>query len=112
MLPNDGLLVERVDWHLEETVAGDYEDALSAFETWKAAEQPITVRCAALASALKTSTWARISWEWGARAESVQALRLLLQLLRERHPVLRERFWPAASRFDGTTTSDQSPDWF
>ena len=73
----------------------DYQDSLAAYATWRSLDQPTTTRCAALAFALQTlrsvcaractaeraSTWARVAWEWGARSESVAALRQLFQLL-------------------------------
>ena len=92
----------------------DYQDSLAAYATWRSLDQPITTRCAALAFALQTlrsvcaractaeraSTWARVAWEWGARSESVAALRQLFQMLQSTRIPLSEPFWPASSRFD------------
>jgi FkbM family methyltransferase len=126
-LSREGLLVDNVfDWNPNDIAADGYEKALSAFTLWRAADEPMTVRCAALAFALKSiraacagecnaeraSTWARVSWEWGARAESVAALSVLFQILRDRPAPLKEPFWPAACRFGGSGPSVPPVDWF
>lgn len=104
---------------------GEYQNTLAAYAMWRTLDQPVTTRCAALAFALQSiravcaraytveraSTWARIAWEWGARAESVTALPQLLQILRSTRPQLKEPFWPAASRFDNLAPGDQLADW-
>jgi len=126
-LSRDGLLVDNIsDWAPKDKAADAYENALSAFTMWRAADEPMTARCAALAFALRSiraacaggcnaeraSTWARISWEWGARAESVAALQRLFQILRDRPAPLKEPFWPAACRFGGSGPSVPPVDWF
>jgi hypothetical protein len=126
-LSRDGLLVDSIsNWAPKDIAADAYENALSAFTMWRAADEPMTARCAALAFALKSiraacagecnaeraSTWARVSWEWGARAESVAALRRLFQILRDRPALLKEPFWPAACRFGGSGPSVPPVDWF
>jgi hypothetical protein len=106
------------------SVDKDYQNALVGYAVWRAAVQPIAVRSAALAFALRNarvacaragtaeraSTWARIAWEWGARSESITALQRLLQLLQGLR--LHEPFWPAAARFDDIPAGDRPLDWF
>ena len=58
------------------------------------------------------STLARVAWEWGARGESVAALRRLLQTLQKGGIQLGEPFWPAYPRFDGMALDAQSANWF
>ena len=126
-LSRSGLLVDGIsDWTSESAAADAYENALSAFAIWRAMDRPITTRCAALAFAMKSirmastgacdaeraSTWARIAWEWGARSESVAALRLLFQILRERPALLKEPFWAASTRFGGNGPAVPPVDWF
>jgi FkbM family methyltransferase len=102
----------------------DYQNALVGYATWRAAEQPAAIRCAALFYALsnarvacaragtaeRASTWARIAWEWGARSESIAAIQRLLQLLQGLR--LQEPFWPAAARFDAVAVDGRPLDWF
>jgi FkbM family methyltransferase len=104
----------------------DYQDGLAAYATWRSTNQPVATRCAALAFALQSlrsvcaraatperaSTLARVAWEWGARSESVVALRQLLQMLQARRTEPREPFWPASPRFDQITPGDRPADWF
>jgi hypothetical protein len=93
---------------------------------WRAADRPTDIRCAALAYALRglravcgrtptpgrLSTWARVAWESGARNESVNVLRQMLQTQRNSQPRLNERFWPAAARFDQIVPGKQPANWF
>jgi FkbM family methyltransferase len=126
-LARHGLLVESVpEWTSERSENAEYENALSAYATWRATDQPLPARCAALAFALRKiraacaragtaeqmSSYARIAWEWGARGESVGALRQLLQILRQGRPVLKKPFLPVSSRFDSILLNDPSADWF
>lgn len=108
----------------------DYQDALVGYAVWRAAEQPIALRCGALAFALQSarvacargataeraSTWARIAWEWGARGECVTALQRLLQLLQggglQGMQELHEPFWPASARFDDIDAGERPAEWF
>jgi FkbM family methyltransferase len=104
----------------------EYRDSLAAYARWRATDQPVATRCAALAFALRSvravctrastperlSTWARIAWEWGARGESVAALQRLLQILTSTRINLAEPFWPANARFDDIAEGDQLADWF
>jgi FkbM family methyltransferase len=103
-----------------------YQDSLAAYAAWHSVDQPAATRCAALEFAVQSlrsvcaractaeraSTWARVAWEWGARSESVAALRRLLQMLQSARIEPREPFWPASSRFDNIAPGDQPADWF
>jgi FkbM family methyltransferase len=104
----------------------DYRNSLAAYATWRAADQPVATRCAALAFALRglraacaraptagrLSTLARVAWEWGARGESVAVLRRLLQTLQRGQIQLSEPFWPAHARFDSMGPGSQPANWF
>jgi FkbM family methyltransferase len=104
----------------------NYRKALAAFATWRASARPTAVRCAALAFALRNlraickhnptparlSTWARVAWESGARAESVTVLQRILQGKALGQPKLDEPFWPAAPRFDTIAPSTEPTSWF
>ena len=104
----------------------DYRNSLAAYATWRAADQPVATRCAALAFALRglrvacarvptagrLSTLARVAWEWGARAESVAALQRLLQTVQSGQIQLGEPFWPANPRFDNIAPGSQPANWF
>jgi FkbM family methyltransferase len=104
----------------------EYLDSLTAYATWRCLDQPITTRCAALAFALqnlssvcaractpeRASMWARVAWEWGARSESVAALRKLLQKAQSIKLPFSEPFWPASSRFDEISPGNQPTNWF
>jgi FkbM family methyltransferase len=105
----------------------DYRDGLAAFAMWRAANEPVTVRCSALAfavdslrtacerdaTAARLSTFARVAWEWGARGEAVAALQRLLKSLQSRDIRLfdQEPFWPAAPRFDHIVPQGSAADW-
>ena len=102
-----------------------YQDALVAYAAWRSPDRPAAMRCGALFHALESiravckrgltaeraSTWARIASEWGARVESVAALRQLLHILDNARVQLKEPFWPAASRFDNIDPDDQPAEW-
>ena len=104
----------------------DYRNSLAAYATWRAADQPIAKRCAALAFAFyglrsacarapttgRLSTLARVAWEWGARAESVAVLRRLLKSLNSGHVQFGEPFLPAHARFDSLPPGSQPANWF
>ena len=103
-----------------------YRNALAAYATWRAADRPTAVRCAALALALRSvraacrrrptpgrlSTWARVAWESGARGESVAVLQRMLQTERNGEAHLDEPFWPASARFDNIAPSNELSNWF
>jgi hypothetical protein len=55
---------------------------------------------------------ARVAWEWGARAESVDVLQRLLQTLQGGQFQLGEPFWPASVRFDSIALGSQPANWF
>jgi FkbM family methyltransferase len=104
----------------------DYRDSLAAYAAWRAVDQPIATRCAALAFALhglraactraptagRLSSLARVAWEWGARRESVAVLQRLLNTLQSGQIQLDEPFWPASRRFDGIALDSQPANWF
>jgi FkbM family methyltransferase len=104
----------------------NYRNSLAAYATWRAADQPVATRCAALAFALRglraacacaptagrLSTLARVAWEWGARGESVAVLQRLLQTLQRGQIQLSEPFWPAHARFDSMGPGSQPANWF
>jgi FkbM family methyltransferase len=103
-----------------------YHNSLAAYATWRAAEQPVATRVAALAFALhglraacaraptaeRLSSLARVAWEWGARAESVAVLQQLLQTLQGQQIQLGEPFWPAHPRFDSMKPGGGQYNWF
>jgi hypothetical protein len=103
-----------------------YRNSLAAYATWRVADQPIATRVAALAFALhglraacaraptaeRLSSFARVAWEWGARAESVAVLQRLLQGLQGCQIRLSEPFWPAHPRFDSLSPGSQPANWF
>jgi FkbM family methyltransferase len=104
----------------------EYRNAFAAYAAWRAADQPVAKRCAALAFALRTmraacarmpsagrlSTFARVAWEWGARAESVAALRRLLATMQSGQIALGEPFLPANPRFDALAPGREPGNWF
>ena len=104
----------------------DYQNGLVAYAAWRAADQPVARRCAALAFALQSlraachrastpervSTLARVAWEWGAPAEFVSVLQQLMQWLETRPVGLNEPFWPASPRFDDIAPGDGVAEWF
>jgi hypothetical protein len=60
----------------------------------------------------RLSTLARVAWEWGARGESVAALRRLLDMLQGGQIQFGEPFWPASLRFESIALGDRPGDWF
>jgi hypothetical protein len=103
-----------------------YRNALAAYATWRAADKPTAVRCAALALALRglraacrrmptlgrLSTLARVAWESGARGESVAVLHRVINTLQTGQAQVDEPFWPAAARFDHIKPDRQPANWF
>ncbi|MBI3703980.1 MAG: FkbM family methyltransferase [Rhizobiales bacterium] len=104
----------------------DYRESFAAYAVWRDAERPVALRCAALAFALQNlrtecerqptaarlSTLARVAWEWGARAESVDVLGRLLQTMEAGVPRPSEPFLPASARFDAVALGEQPANWF
>ena len=104
----------------------EYPNSLAAYATWRAADQPVATRVAALAFALRSlraacaraptaerlSSLARVAWEWGARTESVAVLERLLQTLQGRQIQFGEPFWPAHPRFDSMKPGNGEHNWF
>jgi FkbM family methyltransferase len=104
----------------------DYGNGLAAYATWRATDQPLANRCAALTSALRhireactrsptagrLSTLARVASEAGARGESVAVLQRLLKTLQGGQLSITEPFLPASPRFDDVATAGQPGNWF
>jgi hypothetical protein len=104
----------------------DYRNSLAAYATWRAADQPLAIRCAALAFAVRglrsawtpdatagrLSTLARVAWEWGARGESAAVLNRLLGMLQSGQIQFGEPFWPASLRYEGIALGNRPGDWF
>ena len=107
-------------------VDSEYRNSLAAYATWRATDQPVAMRYAALSFALdglrracarapttgRLSTLARVAWEWGARNESVGILRRLLQTLQGGQITLGEPFWPACARFEHVPLGSDPLNWF
>jgi hypothetical protein len=101
-----------------------YRDALAGYATWRSADPSLPTRCAALRFACDTlttlcvkepslsrlSTLARITWEMGRRTISVNALRMLADLLK-RGGRITEPFWPASPRFDRIAPGANVVEW-
>jgi FkbM family methyltransferase len=101
-----------------------YRDALAGYATWRSADPALPTRCAALRFAcdtLKTlclkepslsrlSTLARIAREMGRRTISVNALRMLADLLK-RGGQITEPFWPASLRFERIVPGANVVEW-
>jgi FkbM family methyltransferase len=104
----------------------EYHNTFAAYAAWRAADQPVAKRCAALAFALcslrtacarvpsagRLSTLARVAWEWGARAESIAVLQRLLQTVQSGQIQLGEPFLPANPRFDNIAAGSLPANWF
>jgi FkbM family methyltransferase len=104
----------------------DYGNGLAAYAAWRATDQPLATRCAALAFALRSlreasthsptagrlSTLARVACESGARGESVAVLQRLLKTLQGGQLSIGEPFLPASRRFDDVALSGQPGNWF
>jgi FkbM family methyltransferase len=104
----------------------DYGNGLVAYAFWRATDQPLAMRCAALGIALhrlreactraptagRLSTLARVANEAGARGESVAVLQRLLKTLQGGQLRFTEPFLPASPRFDDVATAGQPGNWF
>jgi len=104
----------------------EYREGLVAYATWRAADQEVAIRCAALAFALsrlrvacagaptagRLSSLARVAWEWGARSESVSVLKRLLNSVQSGQIYLVEPFLPAHPRFENVAAGSQPANWF
>ena len=104
----------------------DYGNGLAAYAFWRATDQPLAMRCAALGVALhclreactraptagRLSTLARVANEAGARGESVAVLQRLLKTLQGGQLRFAEPFLPASPRFDDVATAGQPGNWF
>jgi FkbM family methyltransferase len=102
-----------------------YRMAIAAYAAWRRSDKPASVRCAALALALRglrnacrqkrtperLSMLARVAWESGMRSESVGVLRGIIEALASRPARISEPFWPAATRFDQIEPAGTVADW-
>jgi FkbM family methyltransferase len=103
-----------------------YRDALAGYAMWRSADLPLPERCAALrfacdtltalcdkeASLARLSTLARMTWEIGRRTISVQALKILADVLKRGTGRVVEPFWPASPRFDTIPPGANIVEWF
>ena len=108
------------------TLDADYRDGLAAYAAWRAVENPLPTRCAALLEALhrvresslreansaRLSTLARIALEAGERVVCVEALGALVGNMQRGSIQLVEPFWPASPRFDTITPDGRAGEWF
>jgi FkbM family methyltransferase len=108
------------------TLDPDYRDALAAYAAWRAVENPLPERCAALfyafrvlsalcertGTAARLSSLARIAWDAGARAACRGALDVLVNNLQPDWIENCEPFWPACPRFDTVTANGRAREWF
>lgn len=119
-LARDGLLA------LDVPAGPDHPDPLAAYQAWRAAGQPVPLRCAALQFAVarlralcereptaeRLSSLARVAWEAGLRDECVRTAKRLLDLLQRGMPPPREPFLPASARFDDIAPGPDIGPWF
>lgn len=103
-----------------------YSAALAGYAAWQDLNRPAAVRCGALAFSFKIlqalclaepntarlSTFVRVALDWGARNESVAALRQLIFSFNSGAVQITEPFWPANRRFDEISPHQQPADWF
>jgi FkbM family methyltransferase len=104
----------------------DYVNALAAFAVWRTKDLPAPTRCAALFFAYRTlaalcnrapttsrySTFARIAWEGGWRAEAVVALNQMAAYIQRVPFQPTEPCWPANPRFDDLEIASDPAVWF
>ncbi len=104
----------------------EYRDALAGYAAWRSIDLPLPERYAALMFACdslssvckkqptlaRLSTLARVSWEMGRRTISVEALRMLAQMLKQGTGRMDEPFWPASARFDNIAPGANVIQWF
>jgi FkbM family methyltransferase len=103
-----------------------YRDALTGYAMWRSPELSLPERYAALrfacdtltalcekqASLPRLSTLARITWEIGRRTVSVNALKVMADVLKRGTGRIMEPFWPANPRFDGIVPGANVVEWF
>jgi FkbM family methyltransferase len=103
-----------------------YGDALAGYAMWRCQELPLPQRCAALrfaydtltalcnrqASLPRLSTLARIAFEIGHRTTSVNALKIMADVLKAGTGRIMEPFWPANPRFDSIVPGPNVVEWF
>ena len=103
-----------------------YRDALAGYAMWRSADLSLPNRCAALrfacdtlttlcekeASLSRLSTLARITWEMGRRTISVNALKIMAEVLKRGTGRILEPFWPANPRFDNIAPGANVVEWF
>jgi FkbM family methyltransferase len=103
-----------------------YRDALTGYAMWRSTDLPLPERYAALrfacdtlaalcekaASLSRLSTLARITSEIGRRTVSVNALRIMADILKRGSGRITEPFWPANPRFDTIVPGANVVEWF
>jgi FkbM family methyltransferase len=109
-------------------VAGEpiYRDALTGYAMWRSPDLSLPERCAALqfacdtltalcnklASLPRLSTLARIAFELDRRTVSVNALKIMADVLKGGSGRIMEPFWPANPRFDTIAPGANVVEWF
>lgn len=105
---------------------GRHRDALAGYAVWRDGDRPLGERCAALTFACDTlrslcreaptcprlSTLARVAWEAGRRAESVEALTRFIAQAKAGEIQVAEPFWPACPRYDDLSPTADPGGWF
>jgi FkbM family methyltransferase len=103
-----------------------YRDALTGYAMWRSPDLSLPERCAALrfacdtltalcdkqASLPRLSTLARIAFELGRRTLSINALKIMADVLKRGAGRIMEPFWPANPRFDTIAPGANVVEWF
>jgi hypothetical protein len=103
-----------------------YRDALAGYAMWRSSELSLPARYAALrfacdtltalvnkeASLSRLSTLARMAFEMGRRTLSVNALKIMANVLKGGSGRIMEPFWPANPRFDNVAPGANVIEWF
>jgi FkbM family methyltransferase len=103
-----------------------YRDALTGYAMWRSEDLALPERCAALGFACDTltalcerepslarlSTLARLTWEMGRRSVSVQALKIVTDVLKRGSGQVTEPFWSPSPRFDTILPGANVMEWF
>jgi FkbM family methyltransferase len=104
----------------------DYAKALAAFAVWRTKDLPAPIRCAGLFFAYRTlaalcnrapttsrySTFARLAWEGGWRAEAAVVLKQMDVYIQRVPFQPTEPCWPANPRFDDIEIASDPAIWF
>jgi FkbM family methyltransferase len=103
-----------------------YARALDAYAVWRDSNRPLAERCGALLAAadilraLTTetrnlavlSTCARVAHEAAKRVLALDCIGRMLDIMNQRHPRLREPFWPPCERYDAMRPGADRVNWF